>query len=186
MSEQLKIVPLVIEGIVTSQRPWKGKGRVATVEADGGPYTVGFSHDLRVPKEGVRFRLEAMLGKEWLFARKWEYLAVPVGKTPDGFPVKGDAYLERLAWDIIKSLSEFTVDDLHSMEDDIAMQGRDRRVLGSILRRFKNRELIKEVRTVHSKRKECHNRPVVLWTRIVDLDVDETGSKKLMGENIGP
>jgi hypothetical protein len=161
---------VVVEGYVIERKRWSEKGQVALVQTDGGNYWVGFSKDLRVPKLGVKVRIEGTKGRDWLFARRWEYITRPKGRTRDGFPVRGDSELERMAWEIIKSLNEFTVDDLHSLEEEIQARGRDRRVLGSILRKLANRGLIKEVRIVHSQREECHRRPVVLWTRTVTLD----------------
>lgn len=165
MSEEV-----IIEGHVIERRKWSDKGNVALVQTDGGNYWVGFTKDLKVPRRGVRARIQTVKGRDWLFAKKWEYLAPPRGRTKDGFPVRGDPDLERMAWDIIRSKNEFTVDDLHSLEDEIEAKGRDRRVLGSILRKFAIRGLIKEIRIVHSSREECHRRPVVLWTRTVTLD----------------
>lgn len=163
---------VVVEGFVDSTREWKDKGRVATVVADGGTYTVGFTKQLRVPRHRVKVRIQAVQGQKWLFAEKWEYLASPKGRTKDGFPVRGDVEIEEASFRVIRSLSEFTVDDLHTPEimNLIAEKRRDRRVLGSILRKLKKKGLIKEVRTVHSKRDECHRRPIMLWTRTVELD----------------
>lgn len=161
----------VVEGFVDSTREWKGKGRVATVVADGGTYLIGFSKRLRVPRHGVRVRIQAVQGRQWLFAEKWEYLVPPKGKTKNGFPVKGDTDIERAAFKVIRGLSEFTVDDLHTPEimNLLVEKRRDRRTLGSILRKLKVKGLIKEIRIVHSKRDVCHRRPVVLWTRTVEL-----------------
>jgi hypothetical protein len=162
----------IIEGFVDSTREWAGKGRVATVIGDGGTYTIGFTKLLRVPRRGVKVRIQANQGQQWLFAEKWEYLVPPKGKTKDGFPVRSDPEIESAAFKVIRSLSEFTVDDLHTPEilNLLAEKKRDRRALGSILRALKTRGLIKEARTVHSKRIMCHRRPVVLWTRTVELD----------------
>jgi len=163
---------VIIEGIVVDKARWKDKGWQAKVISDGGPRVIAFSHKLRVPKPNVRVRIEGNQGKFWVFAEKWEYLVPPRGRTKNGFPVRGDSEIEEAAFKVIRGLSEFTVDDLHTPEilNLIIEKERDRRVLGSILRKLKIRGLIKEIRTVHSKREECHRRPVVLWTRTVELD----------------
>lgn len=168
---------VAIEGQVTEISEWTAhgikKGYIAKVKTVGGSTeTVGFTAQLRVPKKNVQVRIEGNRGKFWIFAKKWEYLVAPKGKTPDGFPVKGDNEIEDKAFEIIRSLNEFTVDDLHTPEimQLIEEKNRDSRVLGSILRKLKTRGLIKEIRIVHSKRETCHKRPVVLWTRTVNLD----------------
>lgn len=161
----------IIDGYVISQKPWSNKGRVAVVQADDGSQrTVGFSYDLRVPKLNVKVRIEGNQGATWLFAEKWEYLTPPPGRTPGKFPIRGDSELEAEALTIIRSLDEFTADDLHRLEELIAAKGRDRRVIGSILKKFERQGWIKPARIVKSKRKECHSRPIVLWTRTVTLD----------------
>ena len=163
---------IIVEGSVIDKFRWNDKGWKAKVHTDGGDVVVGFSHELRVPKNDVRVRIQGNKGKFWVFAEKWEYLALPRGKTDGTFPVKGNSELEATMLKKLRSLSEFTVDDFHTAEilNLITHIGRDRRVLGSVLRKFKTRGWIKEIRYVHSKRVECHRRPVVLWTRTVLLN----------------
>jgi hypothetical protein len=169
---------VVVEGIIDSVEGWSDRGQVATVVSDGGTYTVGFAGKLRVPRRGFRVRIQAVQGSKWLFAKSWEYLASPRGRTRAGFvPVSEDPELERAVLGIIHGLNEFTVDDLHVLEDMIVEKGRDLRILGSILRKLKQRGLIKEIRMVHSSRDTCHRRPVVLWTRVVPLDAYSTMRK---------
>ena len=159
---------VILEGRATAKRKWGDKGWAVDFETANGTITVGFSGMLRIPRKGLLIRLEATQGARWLFAQKWEYLEIPKGKTKDGFPVHSDPDIEKAAIKIINSLNEFTVDDFHSLEGLVKEKGRDLRVFGSILRTFKTRGLIKEVRIVHSKRIRCHKRPVVLWTRAVE------------------
>lgn len=159
---------VIVEGYVKNISPWRDKGFVTDMVTDGGIFQVAFSHELRVPRKEVNVRLQATRGTKWLFAEKWEYIVAPKGSTKAGwFPQTQDIELENAAWEIIRSLNEFTVDDLHPLESLIEEKGRDRRVLGSILTKLKARGLIKEIRIVHSQRETCHKRPVVLWTRTV-------------------
>ena len=163
---------VIIEGAVKNKGHWHDKGYWASVDTDGGNVTVAFTHVLRVPKLDVRVRIHGNQGRFWVFAEKWEYLAPPKGKTDGTFPVKSDSEIEDAVVRRIRSLNEFTVDDFHTLEilHLIKKNKRDKRVLGSVLRKFKTKDWIKEIRQVHSRRKECHHRPIVLWTRTVHFD----------------
>ena len=161
---------VIVEGFITYKQPWKD-GWCAIFNADGGKETIAFTHP-KAPKENVRVRVEGNRGKFWIFADKWEYLAPPPGKTNGDFPVKGDSEIEDAFIRRIRILSEFSADDFHTPEIlDLTRQiGRDKRVFGSILRKFNTEGWIKEIRYIHSKRKACHGRPIVLWTRTVKFD----------------
>jgi hypothetical protein len=168
---------VVIEGYVSGDiRDWRTglegelRGRRASFKADdGSERTVAFSAMMRVPRTGTRVRLKANQGQVWLFVESWEYLTAPKGKTPGGFPIRGDNEIESEALLIIRKFSEFTADDFHTLEELIENKGRDRRIIGSILKKFERQGLIKPLRLVHSKRQDCHNRPIMLWTRVVDI-----------------
>lgn len=74
-----------------------------------------------------------------------------------------DTRLERFAYNVITGLQVFTADDLHVLEAEIEAQGRDRRVIGSILKHFERIGLISQDGYQKSSRRECHGRPIVRW-----------------------
>ena len=163
---------VIVEGSVTLKNRWSDKGWCAEVNTDGGKVTVAFTKELRVPKHDVRVRIQGNKGKYWVFAEKWEYLASPKGKTDGNFPVSGDSEIEDAFVRRARSLSEFSADDFHTLEilHLVRKNRRDKRVFGSILRKFNAEGSIKAIRYIHSRRKECHRRPIMLWTRTVRFD----------------
>lgn len=77
--------------------------------------------------------------------------------------VHSDSALERYAWNVVSGLSTFTADDLHVLEAEIEFHGRDKRVIGAILKSFEAKGLIRKLGYVSSSRRECHGRPVLKW-----------------------
>ena len=71
--------------------------------------------------------------------------------------------LEQLTLQIIKNKPVFTADDLHALEDEIAKQKRDPRVIGAILSSLAKQGYIEKIGYIKSTRRICHNRPVLQW-----------------------
>ena len=80
--------------------------------------------------------------------------------------VKSSNQLERYAWNVISGLDTFTADDLHVLEGEIERHGRDRRVIGALLKSLEKQGLIRKVGYVASRRRECHGRPVLKWRTV--------------------
>lgn len=77
--------------------------------------------------------------------------------------VKSNATLEKYAWNVVRGLRTFTADDLHVLEEEIDLHGRDKRVIGALLKSFERQGLIRKLGYVASRRCECHGRPVLRW-----------------------
>jgi hypothetical protein len=67
------------------------------------------------------------------------------------------------AWNVIKGLDAFTADDLHVLENEIELHGKDRRIIGSILNSLRRQGKISPLTYVKSTREECNSRPVMKW-----------------------
>lgn len=71
--------------------------------------------------------------------------------------------LEQYALNVIRNLDTFTADTLHVLEGEIEAHGRDKRVIGALLRSLQTQGFIEPVGYVKSHRPECHGRPIVKW-----------------------
>ena len=81
--------------------------------------------------------------------------------------VDSDHTLEGYAWNIIKNMETFTADDLHTLETEIKLHKRDKRVIGAILKTFETQGKIRNLGSVHSTRQKCHGRPIIKWEVII-------------------
>jgi len=71
--------------------------------------------------------------------------------------------LERYAKNVIANLQEFTVDDLHVLDNTVKELGYDKRVFGAICKSLESQRLIEKICPQASIREECHHRTIVRW-----------------------
>lgn len=75
----------------------------------------------------------------------------------------------RLEAEVLRVISKydlFSADDLHVLEAEIDACGRDRRVLGVLLKSLERKGYIRKAGYICSRRGVCHGRPIVQWLNL--------------------